>query len=159
MPDFLRGKGVPLCPQESWAGQVAVWFVWAICWFGFQPLFVQASSSTALTAARCQCLRFSSQRVLWHSGGSVYLGKEVTCPTGQELCVVTPQDTAGAQQSRCQAARSPAGSCLHGSAACLHCTEGLCSLFVSSKACLLTSSGARGQQFGHASGPSLVMSC
>lgn len=56
-------------------------------------------------------------------------------------------DTAGscrgsAEQSRFQAAESPAGSCLHGSAACLHCTEVLCSLFVSFKACLLGCQGS-----------------
>lgn len=155
MPSLAQGWGRCLCGLTG----VSVGLVFKF--YLLKPPAAQPSLQPQLTVSGsayrgcCGTLRCS-----------VYLGKEVKCQTGQELCAVTPQEAAGAltvgsgrAESCFQAAEYPEGSCLHGSAVYLHCTEVLCSLFVSFRACFLTSLGATSQLLGHAQGPSLLMSC
>lgn len=160
-PDFLRGKGCPVWPRGSQdgAGGCVVCLEFLLFWFS--AFICLSPRSTALTAAQL-AVSGSAYRGCWGPlrCGVPWEGGEMPGRSGALCCDTTgscrgPDSRARGEQSRFQAAECPEGSCLPGSAAGLHCTELLCSLF-----CFLQS------LFPHflgchksAVGPSLLMSC
>lgn len=98
-PDFLRRKGRPLWPRwggPGWGrwlcGLSGAFLVLLFCLYLLKPPAAKPSLQLQLTVSGsayrgcCGTLRCG-----------VCLGKEVKCQTGQELCVVTPQEAAGAR--------------------------------------------------------------